>query len=93
MNKFMLKMVAGLVMSLPMIAGAQSVRPATGEMTSQWLELQRSGEQASVHPDGDSAEVSENIYQRYVKSFTHPIPETFKRDQDTQFVSGGGRSQ
>ena len=43
--------------------------------------------------DGDSAEVSENIYQRYVKSFTHPIPDTFKRDQDTQFMSGGGRSQ
>jgi len=65
--------------------------PASGELTRQWMEMQRSGAQASVHPDGISSDVVENIYQRYVNSFTHEIPETYSRDgEGLSFGSGGG---
>ena len=90
---FSKSIVTALTLVLPLCASAEGVRPGAGELTFQWLELQRSGSQASVHPEGISADVSESIYQRYLKSFTHPIPDSFKRDQELNFVTGNSRSQ
>jgi hypothetical protein len=75
------------VLTMPVAAVADEC-PATGTQTKRWLELQRSGAQASIHPEGIDADVNENIYQRYVNSFTYEIPETFDREQGTEFVSG-----
>lgn len=67
--------------------------PASGALTRQWVELQRSGAQASVHADGTSSDVVEHIYQRYVDSFTHKIPDTYSRDgEGLDFGSSGGGS-
>ena len=74
-------------LSIPFAAVADEC-PAAGTQTKRWLELQRSGAQASIHPEGIDAQVNENMYQRYVNSFTHDIPETFDREQGTEFVSG-----
>lgn len=81
-------MIAGL--SQQALADPSDCCPASGELTKKWLELQRSGEQAAVHPDGISSDVVENIYQRYVNSFTHEIPETYSREgEGLEFGSGG----
>ena len=44
--------------------------------TSKWLEMQRSGSQASKQKQTLSGPVMENIYERYKESFNHPIPES-----------------
>jgi len=79
--------LVGATLSIPVAAVADEC-PAAGTQTKRWLELQRSGAQASIHPEGIDADVNENIYQRYVNSFTHEIPETFERERNTEFVSG-----
>lgn len=47
----------------------------SGKATRQWLEHQRQGAQASSKPTPLSGAVQEQIYERYQKSFSHPIPE------------------
>lgn len=46
------------------------------------LELQRSQQLASPHPQYVSGDVQARIYRRYVESFSHPIPERYI---DTRF--------
>lgn len=46
-----------------------------GEATRQWLERQRQGAQASAKAQPLPGPVMEGIYERYRKSFSHPIPE------------------
>jgi hypothetical protein len=50
----------------------------TPPATAQWLELQRSGQAAggAGRLPGDAAE---RVYQRYLNSFDHPVPENFER--------------
>ena len=63
--------------------------PQTGEKTRQWLDLQVSGNASlgAVRPmPGD---VAEKVYERYLNSFDHPLPEQMQREQ---FVSEGGGS-
>jgi len=52
-----------------------SAKFANGSATSAWLELQRSGSQASPYKQSVSGPVMENIYERYKASFSHPIPD------------------
>ncbi|WP_265944071.1 DUF3613 domain-containing protein [Dechloromonas sp. A34] len=47
----------------------------SGKATRQWLERQRQGQHASGKPSPLSGAVQEQIYERYQKSFSHPIPE------------------
>ncbi len=56
-------------------------KPATriGDDARNWLELQRGHEQASESPDRVAGEVADRAYQRYLKSFDHPIPEQYPR--------------
>lgn len=72
---------------LPLAASAAEQK--VGEQTRAWLDLQRSNNAAygAVRPmPGD---VADKVYERYLNSFTHPIPEFYKRDR---FVQGGGSS-
>lgn len=50
-------------------AGSHSVR--------ELLALQRHGQAASPHRQHVSGEVQTRIYQRYLESFTHAIPERY----------------
>ncbi|CAH1746296.1 conserved exported protein of unknown function [Thauera humireducens] len=54
--------------------------PSAGSAARQWLALQRSGAQASPHPQPLSGEVQQKIHERYVQSFSHPIPERLKQE-------------
>lgn len=56
--------------------------PATGfgADTRTWLELQNSGSQASTTPRPLPGEAATQVYERYIKSFAHPIPERFNRE-------------
>lgn len=65
----------------------QSVRlpqPKIGEATHKLLELQGRGALASERQHPMPAAVAEKIYQRYVNSFTHPIPEKLGSTLETQ---------
>jgi hypothetical protein len=53
-----------------------------GEETRRWLELQRSGTAASTTRQTVSGPIADAIYQRYVDSFKHPIPEFYQSKQD-----------
>lgn len=58
-----------------------------GADTRYWTSLQVSGAAATRDERPLPGEVATKIYERYVQSFTHPIPERFSRDS---FSSGGG---
>lgn len=47
-------------------------------ITADWLELQRSGKEASQDKQTLSGPVMQNIYERYTNSFKHPIPAEYK---------------
>ncbi|WP_052185219.1 DUF3613 domain-containing protein [Methylotenera versatilis] len=48
--------------------------------TQTWLELQRSGNQASPHAQTLSGPVMQNVYERYKESFSRPIPQMTEQD-------------
>jgi hypothetical protein len=63
-----------------------AVEPRTGDETRAWVELQKSGSASVAASRPMTGEVADKVYKRYVDSFAHPIPDTFKRED---FVSGG----
>ena len=96
MNKlfFIVAAVGGLVWSQAEYVCAAEGAPAWqtegewGDSTRAWLDVQRSGQEAGLtHPLG--AEAANLGHQRYLKSFTHPIPEFYRPPQEG-FKSGGG---
>ncbi len=56
---------------------AAQINLTQGTRTAQLLELQRSGRVASPQQQQLPGKAQHNIYERYLKSFTHPIPETY----------------
>ena len=52
-----------------------------GSATRLWLDRQSQGQQAAAKPQPLSGPVQEQIYERYQKSFTHPIPERFESER------------
>lgn len=79
-------LLALLLMGQP--AAAADVRDAErseGAGARAWLELQASGRQAAPGP-GQPGEAATRVWQRYLESFEHPIPETFL-EQKGGFVS------
>ncbi len=74
---------------LLLAAAAQAAEPATpqGAATQAWVDLQISGSAAPADERPMPGEIADKVYQRYVKSFEKPIPESLKRDN---FVSAGG---
>lgn len=66
-------------------AEAQPRMLAKGDTVADtWLQIQREGSQASATPQQLSASEQELANQRWLDSFTHPIPDFFERD------AGGG---
>jgi len=49
-----------------------------GSQTRQWLDMQREGTQASQQAQTLPGPVMDQVYQRYIKSFGHPIPERYE---------------
>lgn len=80
MHKSFITLIA-LLISLPLTAAE------VGKQTRDALELQRSGQAASDTARPMSGEVAERTHRRYVESFSHPIPESFK-DEEQEFVKG-----
>lgn len=48
--------------------------------TMIWLELQRSGSQASKHQQTLAGPVMQKVYDRYKESFSRPIPQMTEQD-------------
>lgn len=55
-------------------------QPAAGEATRLWLDRQSQGSQASDKAQTLPGPAMERVYERYLKSYTHPIPEHFERE-------------
>lgn len=62
-----------------------------GSQTEDWINLQVSGRESVKKSPPLSGAVATHIYQRYVKSFDHAIPDHFSRQNFVQ--NGGGSSQ
>lgn len=67
----------------------QSAPMQVGDETRQWLELQASGNASLGTIRPMPGEIADKVYQRYLDSYDHPLPETFDRDSFTT-DSGGG---
>jgi hypothetical protein len=69
--------------------GTASATPAAQDAaeTRNWIELQQRAGESPAAPRPMAGEVADQVYQRYLKSFSHPIPEQFERGK---FVEGGG---
>lgn len=78
---------------VPLLASAQepaaSGPAATGAQTAQWLELQKSGTQAEGEARPMTGDVADAVYQRYLESFKHPIPESLSSSDDGSASSSG----
>lgn len=68
------------------VASPEATQLVRGE-AREWVRLQTSGDAAERAPSGMEGEVADRVWQRYVDSFSYPIPERFERDR---FVEGGG---
>lgn len=60
---------------------------AFGNQAREWLDLQASGRQSAQTTPPLPGDVAGHIYQRYLKSFDHAIPDQYQREK---FVQGGG---
>ncbi|HZR37148.1 MAG TPA: DUF3613 domain-containing protein [Nevskia sp.] len=69
-------------------ASAPAAGQGFGSQTRYWLATQTSGAYAVTDPRPMSGEAATLVYQRYLNSFTHPIPERYSSDSFT--TSGGG---
>ena len=69
--------ISGLL--LPLLTQAAEL-PGPGAQTSAWLELQRSGEQASANPQAASAVQREKAAERFLKTYDYAIKESFYGD-------------
>ena len=80
-------LIAPLLLSMSLAALAD---PKPGTETRAWVDLQKNGKAASKETRPVSGEIADKSYERYVKSFDHPIPEVFNRESFT--TSGGSDS-
>lgn len=67
-----------LSLALPVLAHA--ALPAPGAQTETWLELQRSGQQASSNPQAASAVQREKAAERFLKTYDFAIKESVYGD-------------
>lgn len=88
--KNVIMICAGLLLAAPAFAqdtAAPPPLPSLGSDTRAWLDLQTNPAAQTPDVRAVPGEVAEEVYQRYVNSFKHPIPEAFSRDS---FVQGEG---
>jgi len=72
----------------PVAATAPVAGQGFGSQTRLWLATQTDGTYAVTDERPMPGEVATLVYQRYLKSFTHPIPERY--ESDSFKTSGGG---
>lgn len=68
-------------------AGSSSAAGGFGAGARSWVDLQISGSAASTTARPLPGDAASNVYERYVNSFKHPIPEKFNRES---FATDGG---
>ena len=69
-----------LAQSGPTPQNSQTADQRVGQQTQSWLEMQTSGALASDAERDMAGPVAQRVYQRYLDSFTHPIPAQFPRE-------------
>lgn len=73
--------LGGLLLLCPLALQAAEPRPQPGTSAydqaeiDHWMELQRSGQVASANKQSATPAERDRAYQRYLKGYTHPIPE------------------
>lgn len=67
------------------MADPSQPQPKQGEQTRQWLEMQKNGQAASSQNQTLPGPAAAQIYQRYLNSFSHPIPEYFSEIEANPF--------
>ena len=70
-------MLGALILAQPVAAGERIPGdvPVHGAETREWLRLQAGGGQAAPSPQ-QPGEAASRAYQRYLKSFEQPIPDS-----------------
>lgn len=86
MRRLMMLLLAAT--ALPALAQTAGEPAPIGQQTRAWLDLQASNSAALGAPEPVPGEVATRVYERYLKSFEHPIPEDFEREA---FVESGGQ--
>jgi len=77
-------------------AHAQAPRYRTSEVghaTAAWLALQASNREAAPDDAPMTGAAATRVYQRYLDSFRHPIPDSFGSRLSGSGAAGGGGSQ
>lgn len=97
MNTRMIRVLMGALCSLSLALSAAAPAaerplPKPGTETRAWIELQKK-QPATTTPDAPAmpGEVADKVYQRYVDSFAHPLPETFTRESFSTGSGSGGK--
>jgi len=65
------------------VARQQNTEPESP--VKAWLELQSSGRAASPQPQPFSGPVMNRAHERYLESFTHPVPPYFEHVQPLNY--------
>jgi hypothetical protein len=73
-------------------AAAPTAGQGFGSQTRYWLTTQTSGASSVTDQRPMPGEAASLVYQRYLNSFTHPIPERFEADSFSTRSSGSGGS-
>lgn len=83
--------ILALALAAPGAAFAQDAgEPAFGSQTQALVDLQISNNAALGTARPMPGEVADQVYSRYVKSFSHPIPERFEREKFSNSGGSGG---
>lgn len=88
MNKLLMILI--LILAVPVGAyAADQGHAQLGNEVRAWTDLQKSGSASVPEARPMPGEVADKVYDRYLQSFGHPIPESFERES---FVGSGGGS-
>ena len=75
-----MKIWIGFALAVATCFGCASGNDVRGQQTRAWLAAQRTP--AKTAPArGMPGEAADRVYQRYLQSFTRPIPERFERER------------
>ncbi|MES2684425.1 MAG: DUF3613 domain-containing protein [Pseudomonadota bacterium] len=76
---------------LPLTVAAEDRQKPLGNESKAWIDLQKSGSQASGAPRPMPADIADKVYQRYADSFKQPIPAEFKRQSTGDSGNASGQ--
>ncbi|SEM89479.1 Protein of unknown function [Pseudomonas sp. ok272] len=82
------------LLSLPLSAMAIDAGPSSAQQqeTEGWLVLQSRNQVASPIPQDATATEREQAMKRWLKSFSHDIPDFFEQGKEGHLQSGSGGS-